>query len=244
MPIYADGSFGVGTTEDAGNKQQLNYTRKSDSFYDEEDYLERQLDINGPVDKMLSSANIGDSIEYTDKSGKKHTFVYESDDKDYKPKDHRRQQWIEQEAKAKGKPYINTRDDILGGLEDTISKNKYDWNKAKVFFTKKSDSTKKAKPVSKNAKYDTSRSKGTKKKKPSSLEAFKENARQFNDALNEATKQGALEVEFTDITGKTFHRWWNGGAWSDRKIVQDMAKRYSKKSGKFKSSFKKPKDWE
>ena len=99
------------------------------------------------------------------------------------------------------------------------------------------------KTTSRNAKYDTSRS-NTAKKQPTALEAFKENSRQMMDAMKEATRQGALEFEYTDMTGKTFHRWWNGAKWEDRKITQDMARRYGKKAGTFKSSFRKPDDWE
>lgn len=101
------------------------------------------------------------------------------------------------------------------------------------------------KPSSRNAKYDTSRTKNNSgKKRPTSLEAFKENSNQFVQALKEAEKQGALEFEFTDMTGKVFHRWWDGAKFVDRKVSQSMERRYGKRSGTFKSSFRKPDDWE
>lgn len=97
-------------------------------------------------------------------------------------------------------------------------------------------------PVYKDASVESSD-----KIKPSALTVFKENARQMNEALEEATRQRALEVHFTDVTGKTFKRWWDGASWTDKKVSQEMLKRYSsygKYVGVFKSSFKKPKDWE
>lgn len=98
-----------------------------------------------------------------------------------------------------------------------------------------------SKTTSKNAKYDTSR---VGKKKPTSLEAFKENSNQMIDALKEGQKRDALEVHYTDMTGKTYKHYWNGVKFTTDKVKQDMAKKYGKKSGVYKASFKKPKDWE
>lgn len=97
------------------------------------------------------------------------------------------------------------------------------------------------KQESKNAKYDTSR---VGKKKPTSLEAFKENSNQMINALKEGQRQNALEVHYTDMTGKTYKHYWNGVKFTTDKVKQDMAKKYGKKSGVYKASFKKPSDWE
>ncbi len=58
----------------------------------------------------------------------------------------------------------------------------------------------------------SSKAKSTK----SSLEAFRSNARQFNEALQKAKQQRASIVEYTDITGQTFKRYWNGASFVDR----------------------------
>lgn len=79
-------------------------------------------------------------------------------------------------------------------------------------------------------------------KAPSNLEAFKENARQFNQALQDARKAGAAVVEFKTITGSTVRRYWNGATWGDR--PSSMEARYGKKrTGTFKAKFKAPKSW-
>ena len=72
----------------------------------------------------------------------------------------------------------------------------------------------------------------------SQLEAFKENARQFNEALEEARKRNAAVVEFTDITGKTFKRYWDGARYSD---VKPSGALRSGTSGTYKASFTVPK---
>ena len=106
----------------------------------------------------------------------------------------------------------------------------------------------KEKSVSRNARYDTSRankeSKPSTKKKPTALEAFKENSRQLNVALEEGQKRNALEVHYTDMTGKLYKSYWNGAKFTADKVKQDMAKKYGKKAGIYKTSFKKPKEWE
>lgn len=49
------------------------------------------------------------------------------------------------------------------------------------------------------------------------LEIFKENARQFNEALQKARQTGKAVVIFTDCTGQTFRRYWNGATFTDRR---------------------------
>lgn len=71
----------------------------------------------------------------------------------------------------------------------------------------------------------------------SSLEAFRENARQFNLAVQEAKKQKASVLEFTDITGTTYRRYWNGATYVDRKGAL-----YEKEmQGTYKAQFRKKK---
>ena len=48
------------------------------------------------------------------------------------------------------------------------------------------------------------------------LEEFKENARQFNRAIEEAKQKKAAILEYTDITGTVFKRYWNGATFVDR----------------------------
>lgn len=79
------------------------------------------------------------------------------------------------------------------------------------------------------------------KKQPTALEAFKENARQLNLAKEAAKKAGAAELEFTDVTGKTFHFYWNGASWGDR--PSSMEARYGKRKGTYKAKFKAPAGW-
>ena len=50
----------------------------------------------------------------------------------------------------------------------------------------------------------------------SALEAFKDNARQFNEAMREGERRRAAVIEFKDITGKVNKRYWNGAAYVDR----------------------------
>ena len=49
------------------------------------------------------------------------------------------------------------------------------------------------------------------------LQAFRENASQFNAALSEARAQRALIVEYTDVTGQVNRRYWDGARYQDRK---------------------------
>lgn len=48
------------------------------------------------------------------------------------------------------------------------------------------------------------------------LEIFKENARQFNEALATAKRTGKAVVQFTTCTGVTVRRYWNGATFTDR----------------------------
>lgn len=83
---------------------------------------------------------------------------------------------------------------------------------------------------------------GSAKQGPSALEAFKENARQLNEAKEAAKRADAAEFEFTDMTGKTFHFYWDGVKWGDR--PNSMEAMYGRKrKGTFKAKFKAPKAW-
>ena len=85
------------------------------------------------------------------------------------------------------------------------------------------------------------KSAGKAKKQISSLTAFKENAKQLNEAKIEAKKRHAAEVHYTDMTGKTYKLYWNGAAYTDKK--SKMAAQYSDMSGIYKAKFKIPEDW-
>lgn len=83
------------------------------------------------------------------------------------------------------------------------------------------------------------------KKLISPLEGFKENARQFNDAIQAAGKEKAAIVGFTDIMGRTVRRWFNGAVYSDRKPSEQNiggTGKYKRK-GTYKAEFKPPKSW-
>lgn len=69
----------------------------------------------------------------------------------------------------------------------------------------------------------------------SALQAFKENANQFNSAKMEGKKRGASVVEYTDLTGKTKTVYWNGAAFVDRKAALHEDKYVN---GKYKAKFK------
>lgn len=79
--------------------------------------------------------------------------------------------------------------------------------------------------------------------KPTNLQVFKENSNQLTKALEEAKKQNALEMHYTDATGQTYTYYWDGAKFTRDKINQDMAKKYGKKSGVYETSFKKPENW-
>lgn len=82
-------------------------------------------------------------------------------------------------------------------------------------------------------------SSGSHKSSVSPLTAFKENAKQFNNALQEGRKRKASIVEFTDITGKVTKQYWNGATYTER-----SRSLYEKEfKGTHKASFKKPKEW-
>ena len=70
----------------------------------------------------------------------------------------------------------------------------------------------------------------------SPLTAFRENSKQFNNALKEGRTRKASIVEFTDITGKVSKRYWNGATYTDRS--NSLFEKEFK--GTYKVSFKKP----
>lgn len=70
----------------------------------------------------------------------------------------------------------------------------------------------------------------------SPLQAFKENAKQFNFALQKAKENKASIVEYTDITGKTARRYWNGATFVNRKSALYEKER----QGTYKAKFKMP----
>ena len=68
----------------------------------------------------------------------------------------------------------------------------------------------------------------------SDLELFKENARQFNEAIQNAKAKKAAIVEFTDMKGTTYTRYWNGATFVDRASAL-----YEKdRKGTYKAKFK------
>ena len=77
--------------------------------------------------------------------------------------------------------------------------------------------------------------------KLSPLQAFKENARQFNEALIEGKKRNAQVVEYKRIDGKTERRYWNGARYEDRpsQMYQNTNGKY-KTEGTYKAEFKMP----
>ena len=77
--------------------------------------------------------------------------------------------------------------------------------------------------------------------KLSPLQAFKENARQFNEALQEGRKRNAQIVEYKRIDGKTERRYWNGARYEDRpsQMYQNTGGKY-KTEGTYKAEFKMP----
>lgn len=80
--------------------------------------------------------------------------------------------------------------------------------------------------------------------KVSALEAFRENASQLNAALQKAKEIGAAQLQYTDITGRTVNRYWNGATFTDRKssLYETTSGKY-KRTGIYKAKFKEPKSW-
>ena len=78
---------------------------------------------------------------------------------------------------------------------------------------------------------------------PSPLEAFKENAKQFQDAIKEAISAKAAILEYTDITGAVVRRYWNGAMFVDKKPSGIYEKFYKSHSGTYKKKFKAPPLW-
>ena len=79
--------------------------------------------------------------------------------------------------------------------------------------------------------------------KPSALEVFKENANQFKRALQNGQENKAAIVEYTDVTGKTVKRYWDGSTYRDRPSSMYNSLSNKDMSGTFKSKFEEPKDW-
>lgn len=79
-------------------------------------------------------------------------------------------------------------------------------------------------------------------RKMSPLEAFKENARQFNEALQEGKKRGAHIVEFKGITGQTVKRYWTGARYEDRpsSLYEKSNTKYKMGGGTYKAEFRMP----
>ena len=76
-------------------------------------------------------------------------------------------------------------------------------------------------------------------KSSGALEAFKDNARQFNEALREGERRRAAVIEFTDISGKLNKRYWNGAAYVDRSsALYTGATGKNAVSGVYKSEYK------
>lgn len=94
-----------------------------------------------------------------------------------------------------------------------------------------------------NAYHTQKKAEDVSKINPTNLQVFKENSNQLTKALEEAKKQNALEMHYTDATGQTYTYYWDGAKFTRDKINQDMAKKYGKKSGVYEASFKKPANW-
>lgn len=81
-------------------------------------------------------------------------------------------------------------------------------------------------------------------RKVSALEAFRENVSQLNAALQKAKESGAAQLQYTDITGRTVNRYWNGATFTDRKssLYETTSGKY-KREGIYKAKFKEPTSW-
>lgn len=64
--------------------------------------------------------------------------------------------------------------------------------------------------------------------KVSPLQAFRSNARQFNEALAEGRRRHAAVVEYTDLNGRKSRRYWNGATYTERK-----SSLYTRGTGKY-----------
>ena len=72
----------------------------------------------------------------------------------------------------------------------------------------------------------------------SPLEAIRNNARQFNEALAEGRARNAEIVEYTDIMGIVRRRYWNGATWSERPSSMYARTTRYRASGTYKTSYK------
>ncbi|MEG0165170.1 hypothetical protein [Anaerorhabdus sp.] len=77
------------------------------------------------------------------------------------------------------------------------------------------------------------------KKEVTNLEAFKENARQCNQAIIDAEKASASILEFRDITGKLFKFYWNGASF----VEKSSALYENERNGVYYAEFIKPSYW-
>lgn len=66
---------------------------------------------------------------------------------------------------------------------------------------------------------------------------------QFKRALQNGKENKAAIVEYTDVTGKTFKRYWDGSTYRDRPSSMYNSLSNKDMSGTFKSKFEEPKDW-
>lgn len=92
-----------------------------------------------------------------------------------------------------------------------------------------------------NSNRKTAGSSGNSAPAVSSLEAFREDARQLNQAIAGANLANAAEIVYHSMTGKTIRKYWDGGRYGDR--PSSLAQRYSSKSGVFEATFQEPIEW-
>lgn len=81
-------------------------------------------------------------------------------------------------------------------------------------------------------------------RKVSALEVFKENARQFNEAKEAAKEARASKLEFTTVTGEKINFYWNGAAFTERKVTLPEGSGRYRTGGTYKAKFKPPKNWD
>ena len=80
---------------------------------------------------------------------------------------------------------------------------------------------------------------------PSPLVVVRENARQFNEALQEGRRRKAAVIEFEGVDGKVYKRYWNGAAYVDRAVdLQSWGFTNTGVSGTYSTKFKVPKEWQ
>ena len=78
----------------------------------------------------------------------------------------------------------------------------------------------------------------------SELDAFRENSKQYNDALKKGREQGAYKISYTDITGKVHNMYYDGARYTDRENSMYKATNSKYKlSGTYEAEFKPPASW-